>query len=709
VYSVHCRSIIIAAAMFMAAAMMLHAQHIPGEYSIGIDLGLGIPGDDFTGDQTGYPVSPFGGASLEYVVYEGFSAHASLVGGYLKNTADDLILRKYYKLKFNAVDYITTYYGGLLGVSYTFPPLYGIRPMAMLRAGMSRLTAETHFDALKKVEYKNALLYGPEVALELPIAYSVALRVGFSAIYTNSDYFDGVSFPDSKNDGLSHLGLSVVWTLNPATPEAAPKEVPAVRPIPKGTRPGGAIAKRTPSGTESRTGTNRTAPTQPRGETRTDIARREAETEQPRGDARTEAPRADAETEEPLGASDSSPRTDTRADGGQGEGERAIDSLGVDSPLPSDTSDLPPTDDLPVVADGAVAPATPPKQQPAESISSTLDVRDFHSIADLQAEPRSMQLTVKQQENHETPVRVLFEMTRGSEMVVSGSKEMTLRKDEQVFQPMQFLDLAGLSIAEKYRDGLPTDEYDIITSIRPQNGTESSVASRRIVFINYESLFASDAEKVRNMVRSRKVGVGLLGPDDVMFNTFGQDFPADAQYALPKARGQATPIPASEVIREAASVIPPDISGTERQSYLANTVRESFGKSMAILNSGQKAPDSPERLSSIVAEVYFPFDAAQLTDESKTVLDQLAQLLAQHPEVNAEIRGFADEVGDDAYNVLLSQRRADRVYEYLNRRQIPDTRIHSHGMGKARFNLSRTPTEEQRNRKVQIVIGDGMP
>ena len=656
---------VVAAVVILTAATTVHAQRFhDGEYRFGVDLGISIPGDDFTRLQAQYTLNPFGGATLERVIFPNTSVQFSAFGGYLKNEADDLLLTKFYKLKYNSIDYHTTYYGGTLGVAYALPSLFDITPIVQLHAGTIKHSAEIFFDQNRFISNKSATVWGPAVLFDYPVTHGMSLRAGFAARFTSTDLLDGIEYEESQNDGFSIAFLSAVWTINPVVPEPLPGTVPG----------------------------RGTSPTFPQG------APGEGNPRSPRrpGAAGTDASKH--VSGEDRGQKGAGSTTDTES--------ASASADATDETAPA----TPPIDDLPVVSEETAPRAVvlPPVSPTAEGIATILDVEDFRSIAGMRDDPRSALLTVTQREERSTPVRVLFEIARNGETIASSSREIALRKASQVLQPMQYINFEEMTVADEYSGGLPTDEYDVVTSVRPVDGTGSSVASRRIVHVNYESLFATDAERLRTLVRNRRAGVALTGPNDVVFNTFGQDFPVEGKYAPPRNGRNTTPIPAADVLRDAAAIAPPDLSNEERQSWLANLMRESFSKSLGILNSGQKAPESPERLSSIVAEVFFPFDGAQLTDESKIVLDQLAQLLSQHPEINAEIRGFADEVGDDAYNVLLSQRRADRVYEYLNRRQIPDTRIHSHGLGKARFNLSRTPLEEQRNRKVQIVVGDGI-
>lgn len=59
--------------------------------------------------------------------------------------------------------------------------------------------------------------------------------------------------------------------------------------------------------------------------------------------------------------------------------------------------------------------------------------------------------------------------------------------------------------------------------------------------------------------------------------------------------------------------------------------------------------------------VYFDFNSAKPTNSSLSGVDFLVKYLKANPSANAEIVGYADEIGNSDYNKELSQRRADAV------------------------------------------------
>ena len=87
----------------------------------------------------------------------------------------------------------------------------------------------------------------------------------------------------------------------------------------------------------------------------------------------------------------------------------------------------------------------------------------------------------------------------------------------------------------------------------------------------------------------------------------------------------------------------------------------------------QKAIDLDAVLKGLV--VHFGFDAADLTPESRSRLDALADALRANPKVAIRIAGNCDELGTVEYNLALGQRRADAVARYLVTLGVANARV----------------------------------
>ncbi len=86
----------------------------------------------------------------------------------------------------------------------------------------------------------------------------------------------------------------------------------------------------------------------------------------------------------------------------------------------------------------------------------------------------------------------------------------------------------------------------------------------------------------------------------------------------------------------------------------------------------------------VIENIFYDFDRATLRPESKTALDELAQILRDNPNVTIEMASHTDRKGTAEYNINLSSRRARSVIDYLISVGIAPDRLQSQGYGKSR-------------------------
>jgi OOP family OmpA-OmpF porin len=101
--------------------------------------------------------------------------------------------------------------------------------------------------------------------------------------------------------------------------------------------------------------------------------------------------------------------------------------------------------------------------------------------------------------------------------------------------------------------------------------------------------------------------------------------------------------------------------------------------------------------------VNFAFNKADLTSESRPVLDAVADGLKKHPRVKVEIQGHTDSVGTAAYNLKLSQRRAESVRAYLLSDGVSAEQLDAKGYGLTQP-VASNKTDEGRAQNRRVVM-----
>nr|MCU0369475.1 OmpA family protein [Cyclobacteriaceae bacterium] len=113
----------------------------------------------------------------------------------------------------------------------------------------------------------------------------------------------------------------------------------------------------------------------------------------------------------------------------------------------------------------------------------------------------------------------------------------------------------------------------------------------------------------------------------------------------------------------------------------------------------------------VLQNIYFGYDSADIRKDAAKELDKLVVLLTDNPDLKIEMGSHTDSVASDAYNIQLSQRRAESTVNYLIRKGIAPDRLVAKGYGESKPIARNTnpdgsdnPAGRQKNRRTEFKI-----
>jgi peptidoglycan-associated lipoprotein len=127
-------------------------------------------------------------------------------------------------------------------------------------------------------------------------------------------------------------------------------------------------------------------------------------------------------------------------------------------------------------------------------------------------------------------------------------------------------------------------------------------------------------------------------------------------------------------------------------------LRTEFGAKITAMEEGMR----------FAFPVTFAFDDATVREADMAALDRFASVVAKYyPGSTITVEGFADPAGSRAYNMDLSQRRAESVMSYLGEKGMSNTNLRAVGYGSARQvnpGAQRDDPGAEANRRVVFVV-----
>ena len=107
----------------------------------------------------------------------------------------------------------------------------------------------------------------------------------------------------------------------------------------------------------------------------------------------------------------------------------------------------------------------------------------------------------------------------------------------------------------------------------------------------------------------------------------------------------------------------------------------------------------------ILDDVLFDFDKSTIKPEAAQILDRLVAFMNENKDKTANLSGYTDNVGTEAYNLKLSDRRWMSVKDYVVKKGVDSSRVSGQGFGETKpIADNKTAAGRSKNRRVEIKV-----
>ncbi len=107
----------------------------------------------------------------------------------------------------------------------------------------------------------------------------------------------------------------------------------------------------------------------------------------------------------------------------------------------------------------------------------------------------------------------------------------------------------------------------------------------------------------------------------------------------------------------------------------------------------------------IIHDIFFEANSADIKDSYKKELNNLATYLKKNPNAIIEIDAFSDNQNSDAFNLKLTQKRAEKARTYILNKGVNKNQVIAKGYGEASaIAVNSTPEGRKYNRRIEFVI-----
>jgi outer membrane protein OmpA-like peptidoglycan-associated protein len=110
-------------------------------------------------------------------------------------------------------------------------------------------------------------------------------------------------------------------------------------------------------------------------------------------------------------------------------------------------------------------------------------------------------------------------------------------------------------------------------------------------------------------------------------------------------------------------------------------------------------------VNTIAKNIFFSTGSAQLIANSYKPLGEMVKILQDDPNLKLDVEGYTDNVGSEAVNQALSEKRAYAVMQYFISKGINADRLHAAGYGLSKpIADNKTAKGRAMNRRVELKL-----
>ncbi len=109
-------------------------------------------------------------------------------------------------------------------------------------------------------------------------------------------------------------------------------------------------------------------------------------------------------------------------------------------------------------------------------------------------------------------------------------------------------------------------------------------------------------------------------------------------------------------------------------------------------------------------KIYFDLDSAVIRPDAEVELQKVVSAMRLYPDIHVDVRSHTDSRASDAYNMALSQRRAESTVSYLVGQGIDGSRLTGRGYGETELvngcvnGVPCSEAEQQANRRSEFIV-----